>query len=75
MKKRKYLSKKEVEALIHASQQQDGSLRDYCMLLMCFIHGLRVSEKRGKTLYPLCMIAIYSTDTKKGWTGFRRSEE
>ena len=46
MKKRKYLSKKEVEALIHASQQQDGSLRDYCMLLMCFIHGLRVSELR-----------------------------
>lgn len=35
MKKRKYLSKKEVQALIAASQQQDGSLRDYCMLLMC----------------------------------------
>lgn len=46
MKKRKYLSKKEVQALIAASQQQDGSLRDYCMLLMCFIHGLRVSELR-----------------------------
>ncbi|STV89050.1 type 1 fimbriae regulatory protein FimB [Klebsiella michiganensis] len=46
MKKRKYLSKKEVQALIDASQQQDGSLRDYCMLLMCFIHGLRVSELR-----------------------------
>ena len=46
MKKRKYLSKKEVDALIHASQQQENTLRDYCMLLMCFIHGLRVSELR-----------------------------
>ncbi|AVJ19039.1 tyrosine-type DNA invertase [Serratia rhizosphaerae] len=50
MKKRKYLTHIEVEQMIDAVPQGLNSARDRCMLLMCFIHGLRVSELRGLRL-------------------------
>ncbi|HDJ1441180.1 TPA: tyrosine-type recombinase/integrase [Serratia rubidaea] len=50
MKKRKYLTHIEVEQMIDAVPHGPNSARDRCMLLMCFIHGLRVSELRGLRL-------------------------
>ncbi|MEH0888290.1 tyrosine-type DNA invertase [Enterobacter sp. UNJFSC 003] len=44
MKRRKYLTVHEVERLISAVATTKNSERNKCMLLMCFIHGLRVSE-------------------------------
>ncbi|EGM3814783.1 tyrosine-type recombinase/integrase [Escherichia coli] len=42
--KRKYLSEKEVHCLLKAAAENQYSVRDYCMISMAFIHGLRVSE-------------------------------
>ncbi|MFI8417436.1 tyrosine-type DNA invertase [Serratia sp. NPDC078593] len=50
MKKRKYLSHIEIEQMIAAVPDSPNGIRDRCMLLMCFIHGLRVSELRGLRL-------------------------
>ena len=44
MKRRKYLTVHEIERLISAVASTKNSERNKCMLLMCFIHGLRVSE-------------------------------
>jgi type 1 fimbriae regulatory protein FimB len=50
MTKRKYLSHIEIERMISAVPDGANGCRDRCMLLMCFIHGLRVSELRGLRL-------------------------
>ncbi|EEU1357123.1 tyrosine-type recombinase/integrase [Escherichia coli] len=39
---RRYLSENEVQLLLDTAQQH--SLRNYCMIYLAFIHGLRVSE-------------------------------
>ncbi|ENA0612488.1 tyrosine-type recombinase/integrase [Enterobacter bugandensis] len=44
MKTRKYLTVSEIERLISTVSSTKNSERNKCMLLMCFIHGLRVSE-------------------------------
>jgi len=44
LKTRKYLTVNEIERLISAISTKKNYERDKCMLLMCFIHGLRVSE-------------------------------
>lgn len=44
MNKRKYLTINEIERLIVASASTNNAERNMCMMLMCFIHGLRVSE-------------------------------
>ena len=44
MSGRKYLTHLEVEKLVAATAAGKNQVRDKCMLLMCFIHGLRVSE-------------------------------
>lgn len=44
MQRRKFLSQVEIESLIAATALGKNNSRDKCMLLMCFIHGLRVSE-------------------------------
>jgi len=41
---RKYLTHLEIEKLVAATAVGKNAVRDKCMLLMCFIHGLRVSE-------------------------------
>ncbi|ULH10616.1 tyrosine-type recombinase/integrase [Serratia marcescens] len=50
MGKRKYLTGAEVSALLHAISEKKTSRRDWCMVFMAFIHGLRVSELTGLTL-------------------------
>lgn len=44
MKRRKYLTVSEVERLMLAENSKKNKERNKCMFLMCFIHGLRVSE-------------------------------
>jgi type 1 fimbriae regulatory protein FimB len=41
---RNFLNPKEIEKMIAATAVGKNSTRDECMLLMCFIHGLRVTE-------------------------------
>ncbi|AEF47136.1 tyrosine-type DNA invertase [Serratia plymuthica] len=53
MKKRKFLSQVEIEQLISAVHEGKNSIRDRCLLLMCFIHGLRVSELRSLRLQDI----------------------
>ena len=47
---RKYLTHLEIEKLVAATAVGKNAVRDKCMLLMCFIHGLRVSEWRIQLL-------------------------
>lgn len=42
--KRKYLSGSEISLLLQTVLTSSPSYRDYCMIRMAFIHGLRVSE-------------------------------
>ena len=41
---RKYLTGKEIKCLLRTIAIKPGSNRDYCMISMAFLHGLRVSE-------------------------------
>lgn len=44
--RRKYLTFNEVEKMLVATGSGSNPLRDYCLIYMGFIHGLRVSELR-----------------------------
>lgn len=50
MKKRKYLTREEIHQLLQTISPSLITLRDYCMIYMAFLHGLRVSELTGLTL-------------------------
>lgn len=45
--KRKYLTGEEVRSLLNVISMKMLSHRDYCMVSMAFLHGLRVSELTG----------------------------
>lgn len=45
--KRKYLTGEEVRSLLLTISRDRVSYRDYCMVSMAFLHGLRVSELTG----------------------------
>lgn len=45
--KRKYLTGEEVRNLLLTISRERVSYRDYCMVSMAFLHGLRVSELTG----------------------------
>ncbi|OPJ99672.1 tyrosine-type DNA invertase [Serratia marcescens] len=47
MMKRKYLTGEEVRSLLLTISRERVSYRDYCMVSMAFLHGLRVSELTG----------------------------
>ncbi|HHC4812298.1 tyrosine-type DNA invertase [Klebsiella michiganensis] len=44
MSRRRYLSEPEIKELLAMTESTKNACRDKCMLMMCFIHGLRVSE-------------------------------
>jgi len=44
---RKHLTSREVERLIEAMKGRRNEVRDRCLLLLMFRHGLRVSEACG----------------------------
>lgn len=54
MKQRKFLTRYEIDAILAEAKKGRYSERDYCMLLMCFIHGFRVSE--------LCRLSLQDID-------------
>lgn len=56
MGKRKYLTRYEIDLLLQESKNGKYAVRDYCMLLMCFIHGLRATE--------LCALKLNDIDLK-----------
>ena len=47
---RKHLTSREVERLIEATKGRRNEIRDRCLLLLMFRHGLRVSEACGMQL-------------------------
>ena len=47
---RKHLTSREVERLIEATKGGRNEIRDRCLLLLVFRHGLRVSEACGMKL-------------------------
>ena len=47
---RKHLTSREVERLIEATKGRRNEIRDRCLLLLMFRHGLRVSEACGMKL-------------------------
>ena len=50
MNDRKHLTAREVERLITATRGSRTELRDRCLILLMFRHGLRVSEACGMQL-------------------------
>jgi type 1 fimbriae regulatory protein FimB len=50
MRERKHLTSLEVDKLLAATQGSRNAVRDRCLLLLMFRHGLRVSEACGLTL-------------------------
>ncbi|MBF4180642.1 tyrosine-type DNA invertase [Lelliottia nimipressuralis] len=51
---RKFLTRSEVDRLLSSTIYGQHSLRDKCMIQMCFFHGLRVSE--------LCSLRVSDLD-------------
>lgn len=66
--KRKYLSGEEVRSLLLTISRDMVSYRDYCMVSMAFLHGLRVSELTGLkvTDYDLLSKTIHIRRLKGG---------
>jgi type 1 fimbriae regulatory protein FimB len=54
---RKFLSMNEVQRLVAAIPDNKNTARDKCMLLVCFIHGLRVTELRNLRLQDLDLLS------------------
>ncbi len=63
---RKYLTRSEVEQLVQAAGQGLNARRNVCMITMCFIHGLRVSE--------LCRLQLQQLDLKGRTIYIQRSK-
>ncbi|MDR0219349.1 MAG: tyrosine-type recombinase/integrase [Enterobacteriaceae bacterium] len=64
MKQRKFLTRCEIDAILAETKQGRHPERDYCMLLMCFIHGFRVSE--------LCNLSLSDLDLNSAIIHVRR---
>lgn len=66
MKQRKYLAANEVEALISAVPRGENYYRDRCLILMCYIHGLRVSEIGNLRVSDIQDSKIFISRLKRG---------
>lgn len=69
IKKRNFLTQNEIESLLKAADTGPYAARNYCLTLLCFIHGLRASEivvyeYRISTLLPDVFTSI---GLKKGF--------
>lgn len=66
MKERKYLNSDEIERLIDAVPQGEYYFRDRCLILMCYIHGLRVSELKNLKVSDISNNSIFIQRLKRG---------
>lgn len=55
-KKRNFLTHSEIESLLKAANTEPHAARNYCLTLLCFIHGFRASE--------ICRLRISDIDLK-----------
>lgn len=55
-KKRNFLTQNEIESLLKAANTGPHAARNYCLTLLCFIHGFRASE--------ICRLQISDIDIK-----------
>ena len=55
-KKRNFLTHSEIESLLKAANTGPHASRNYCLTLLCFIHGFRASE--------ICRLRISDIDLK-----------
>lgn len=53
MKERLYLTRQEMSEIIRTVYGGTNGIRDYCMLLLCYLHGFRTSELTGLKLEDL----------------------
>lgn len=67
---RLYLTSQEMEKLIHATDGARNGLRDRCIILVIFFHGLRVSELTGLRVTDVDFIggSIYIRRLKNGFS-------
>lgn len=56
MKKRLYLTRQEMTKLFKVVYGGSNSVRDYCMLLICYLHGFRTSELTGLRIEDLDLV-------------------
>ena len=54
-KKRNFLTHSEIESLLKAANTGPHAARNYCLTLLCFIHGFRASE--------ICRLRISGNDS------------
>ncbi|MFP9230230.1 tyrosine-type DNA invertase [Pectobacterium cacticida] len=57
-KQRKFMTQSEIESLLKAANIGPHAARNYCLTLVCFIHGLRASE--------ICRLRISDIDLESG---------
>ncbi|WP_371973019.1 tyrosine-type DNA invertase [Lelliottia nimipressuralis] len=57
MKERLYLTREEMSRLVRTVYGRTNGVRDYCMLLLCYLHGFRTSELTGLKLEDLDLSA------------------
>lgn len=55
LRNRKYLTQEEVSLLLKNTKNTHSPERDYCLILMSFIHGLRVSEANSLKLSDISL--------------------
>jgi type 1 fimbriae regulatory protein FimB len=70
VKSRLYLTQHETEQILRATEGEKNGLRDRCMILMCFYHGLRISELLGLTVRDIDLAggSIFIRRLKNGFS-------
>ncbi|MEG0208261.1 MULTISPECIES: tyrosine-type recombinase/integrase [Hafnia] len=70
MKKRRYITQKEWDILIESIPKSQEYARDRCMLIMMYIHGLRVSELINMSISSIDLDSseIYIRRLKNGFS-------
>ena len=68
MKQRKFITRHEVDDLLNATKHGRYPERDYCLLLMAFLHGFRVSELRSLSISDIDLVqnVVYVRRLKGG---------
>lgn len=67
MNRRRFLTAKEVQAMMQAARQGPTGERDYCLILLAFRHGMRISE--------LLDLHYHDLDLHEGRVNVRRLKE